>query len=195
MRRKILVLDGHPGHISLSSALCEAYANAARANGHQVRHVRLSQLTFDPDFGQAHYAGAKGLEPDLSSLLDAVEWADHLVVAFPLWWGGMPAKLKGLFDRILLPGRAFDPKIKRAGLPKPLLGGRSARILITSDTPGWALTWLYRNAILHQLKRHILHFVGVRPVRFSHLSVANGARADRIEAWLNQARRLGMTAS
>ncbi|MDN3719732.1 NAD(P)H-dependent oxidoreductase [Roseibium salinum] len=34
-------------------------------------------------------------------------WCEHFVVVHPLWWGGLPAKLKGVFDRILLPGMAF----------------------------------------------------------------------------------------
>ncbi|MGR3435708.1 MAG: NAD(P)H-dependent oxidoreductase [Shimia sp.] len=59
------------------------------------------------------------------------------MIAAPLWWGGLPAVTKGLFDRILLPGRAFDTRQMRLGLPRPMLKGRSARLILTSHTPRW----------------------------------------------------------
>jgi NAD(P)H dehydrogenase (quinone) len=194
MTRRILVFDGHPGQHTLSAALCAAYADAAAAAGHAVRMVNLHGMSFDPDFGQAHYDSSKPLEPSLTAFLADVEWAEHLVIAMPLWWGGMPAMLKGLFDRTLLPGRAFDPRIKVMGLPKPLLTGRTARVLITSDTPDWALKWIYHSAVVHQVKRQILGFVGIRPARFTHFPVANAATVDRRKSWLMKAASLGRQA-
>ena len=33
--------------------------------------------------------------------------ADHVILIFPLWWGGMPAILKGWIDRVLACGIAY----------------------------------------------------------------------------------------
>jgi putative NADPH-quinone reductase len=34
--------------------------------------------------------------------------AEAVVLVYPAWWYGMPAMLKGYFDRVWLPGVAFD---------------------------------------------------------------------------------------
>ena len=117
--KRIFVLNGHPAEKSLNRALAEAYASAATAAGHDVRLVHLKDLAFDADFGSAVYKDAKSLEPDLEMFQANVAWSDHIVLTTPMWWGGLPAKLKGLFDRAFMPGWAFDPRHTKGGLPFP----------------------------------------------------------------------------
>ena len=64
-------------------------------------------------------------------LHEAILLADHLVIAFPLWWGGEPARMKGFWDRLLLPGRAFNPG--EGLIAEGLLAGRSAATLLVSQ--------------------------------------------------------------
>lgn len=105
----------------------------------------------------------------------------------------MGAKTKGLFDRTLLPGYAFDPRQKSKGLPKTLLAGRPARFILTSDTPGWAFSLLYRGALKHHVQRQALSHVGIRPTRFTHFSPVEHS-TDAIRAgWLETMRALGRT--
>ena len=116
--KRIFVLDGHPAASSLTRSLAESYANAARGAGHQVRLTHLHDLEFDPDYGFGGYVNQKPLEPGLEQVLQDIEWAEHVVMATPVWWGGFPAKLKGLIDRAFLPGRTFDTRKTTAiGLP------------------------------------------------------------------------------
>lgn len=118
--KKILVLNGHPGENSLSRTFAETYGAAAQDNGHQVRLIHLSDLQFDHDFGQGNYHDFKPLEPVLEQVLQDIEWSDHLVLTAPMWWGGLPAKLKGLIDRTFIPGRTFDTRnTNRIGFPAP----------------------------------------------------------------------------
>lgn len=194
--KRIFLIDGHPAERSLSRSLVERYAQAARAAGHEVRVAHLHRLRFDPDYGQSGYTQPKTLEPDLERVLADLEWSEHLVLAAPMWWGGLPARLKGLLDRALLPGRSFDTRSTNwLGMPKPMLTGRSARVLLTSDTPGWFLRLAYRNALIWQLRGQVLGFVGIRPARFTHFSGASEARPAAVAGWLAQAERLGATAS
>ncbi|MEI6419342.1 MAG: NAD(P)H-dependent oxidoreductase, partial [Sphingomonadales bacterium] len=106
MGNRVLVLDGHPDGTSLCSALAEAAADAAQARGADVRVVRLSAMTFDPNLAQG-YKSRMDHEPDLLALLDDIRWCDTFILVHPLWWGAAPAKLKGVFDRLFLPGIAF----------------------------------------------------------------------------------------
>ena len=145
--------------------------------------------------GQAGYRNAKSLEPSLEQVLTDLKWCEHVVLTTPMWWGGLPAKLKGLLDRTLLPGEAFDPRKMRYGLPEPLLRGRSARVVITSDTPGWWMRLAYKNALLWQLRRQVLGYVGIRPTRITHLSKASHLPAEEANQWLAMLASLGERAA
>jgi len=194
-RKRILILDGNPGQHSLSRSLAEAYGEAARAAGHEVRLTHLSDLSFDADFGGGGYADPKPLEPELEAMLAGLEWAEHVVLVTPMWWGGIPAKLKGLFDRILLPGRAFDTRrLTRFGMPSPMLTGRTARLVLTSDTPNWFLRWVYGNAVLRQMRAQIFGFVGIA-ARHSHFAGATHPKTGMVECWLGEMQKLGAQAA
>ena len=194
--RSILVLDGHPAGKSLSGSFAETYAAGARDTGHEVRLHRLSDMTFDPDYGQSSYTEWKPLEPELTAFLEDLEWASHVVIATPLWWGGLPAKLKGLFDRVLLPGRAFDTRsTTRLGFPRPMLGGRTARVIVTADTPGWFQRLIYRQALQRQLRAQILGFVGIKPARYQWFAPASEAEGKTVDRWLGQVAELGRAAA
>lgn len=194
--KKIIVLNGHPGETSLSKSLCDTYAASAKAKGHAVRFHDISAMQFDMDYGQGGYKNPKPLEPDLEAFLADLEWADHVVVATPLWWGAIPAKLKGVFDRALMPGRTFDTRNPNMmGVPAPMLTGKTARVLLTSDTPPLLLKLIYSNAIKKIISRQILGFVGVKPTRFSSFAPATDAKGKKVEGWLQKVAGLGAKAA
>ena len=68
--KRIFILDGHPAAQSLTRSLAEAYGDAARAAGHEVRAAHLHDLDFDPDYGFGGYENVKPLEPVLERFLD-----------------------------------------------------------------------------------------------------------------------------
>lgn len=159
---RCLVIDGHPDGGRLVTALLDGYAAALPA-GTEIDRFAVRDLAFDPVLHRG-YAGEQPWEPDLRRLADAVLACDHLVVAFPMWWGAEPAPLKGLLDRLLLPGWAFryhrdDPMWDR------LLTGRSADLIVTMDTPPWYLRLAYGDAVIKRWKRQVLGFTGFKPVR------------------------------
>ena len=193
--KRIFVLNGHPAETSLSRTLAETYADAARQAGHEVRLTHLHELRFDADYEYAGYARSKPLEPALENVFADIEWSDQLVLTTPMWWGGLPARLKGLIDRTFLPGRAFDTRETRGGLPRPMLRGRSARIILTSDTPGFFFRLVYRNALLWQLRRQILGFVGFKPVRITHFSGASHPKPGAVDHWIRRVAELGQSAA
>lgn len=192
--KRIFVLNGHPAAASLSKAMSEIYAEAAKAAGHQVRIMHLHDLEFDMDYGFAGYAKHKPLEPDLEAFQENLEWSQHFVLTTPMWWGGLPAKLKGLIDRSFLPGWAFDTSKRRMGMPAPMLTGRTARAIVTTDTPDFFFGLFYRKALLRQIKGQIFHFVGLKPARITHLSPASKAEPDQVKPWMTLIESLGQRA-
>lgn len=195
MPRRLCLLTLHPATGSFNHALAQAYAEGAARAGHALARHDLATMTFDPDFGRSDYRGAPRPEPDLAAFLADLRAADHLVLVAPMWWGGLPARAKGLFDRAFLPGIAFDPRHRRHGLPQPLLAGRSARLILTSDTPGWAFRLLYGQALRRQLARQVLGFAGIAPMAMTHLSPVERSTPAIRAAWLARVAALGARAA
>ncbi len=195
-QKRILILNGHPGETSLSRQFADHYAQAAEQAGAKIRIHHLPDMQFDVDFGQGNYSKFKPLELPLEMFMEDLDWANHFVLTTPMWWGGLPAKLKGLFDRAFVPGRAFNTKVKtRMGMPTPMLTGKTARVILTSDTPLWFERLIYKRAILHQLNKQILGFVGIRPTRYTYFSGASDATDDMVQKWTQQVTSIGAMAA
>lgn len=189
MPKQILVIDGHPDPGSFTASIAEAYAQGARAAGHEVHLLHLGELAFDPVL-HSGFRSKQPLEPDLVAAQAAIQRADHVVLAFPLWWGGLPALLKGFFDRTLLPGFAFRYRAGHRGWDK-LLTGKTARLLLLTDTPSWVYRWIYRSPATRQLRLQILGFCGIKLVGSTHFAPVVHADGVRRAAWLSAAKRLG----
>lgn len=185
--KKILPILGHPRSDSLCRGLADAYAGAASAAGAELRRLTLADMAFDPVLHMG-YRGEQGMEPDLVAAREAIQWAEHLVFVYPTWWGGLPALLKGFVDRVLLPGFAFKYR-KDSPWWDRLLAGRSARLLVTMDTPPWYYRWIYRMPGHNQMKRTVLEFCGVKPVRISQFGSVKASTPERRRQWIEAAHR------
>lgn len=187
--KRILMIFGNPKRDSLCHALGEAYAQGARGKGHVVRQLKLGEMEFDPVLRDG-YDQSQNLEPDLLEAQRLIHWAEHLVFVYPVWWGGIPALLKGFFDRVFLPGFAFKYR-NRSQLWDKLLSGRSADLLVTMDTPPWYFRWVYAAPAHRQMTRTILGFCGIRTRRLSEFAPVRPSTEEQRQNWLRKAEALG----
>ena len=178
-----LILNGHPLSPSFSGAVANRYAETLEQRGIKVRRLDISEMTV-PEMTTRKPANAE-LTGDVSKFWEAMVWADHVMVVHPLWWGSMPAKLKALFDIGLQSGSAYR-YVANKPLPLGLMAGRSARLVVTSDTPNWFMASFYANAHFRTVSNQILKFVGFKPVHISHLSVLRGATSAHLEKLLTR---------
>lgn len=161
---KIYLLLAHPDVHSFNGSLADAYEREARKKGHEVRRQDLGTLQFDPILRQG-YKKIQPLEPDLEAAREHLVWCIHWVIIYPVWWGSVPALLKGFLDRVLLPSFAFRYREQGPFWDK-LLKGRSALLITTSDAPALWLWWQYRNSDIHMMKQAVLQFCGFAPVTY-----------------------------
>jgi NAD(P)H dehydrogenase (quinone) len=191
MTKEITIILGHPAQTSYCRALAEGYLEGAESAGHKVNFLALSEMTFDPILHEG-YRHSQPLEPDLKSAQSAIELSDHIVIIYPLWIGMMPALLKGFFERTFQRGFAY--KEARNPFDVGLLQGKSARVIITMGMPGWFYRLFYRSHSAKALKRNLLHFCGIKPVRFTYLGLVEAVSDEKRKHWLEKVRRLGSLA-
>lgn len=179
--KKILLIHGHPDSESFNRALAHAYKKGALESGAEVREIFVGELIFNPNL-QFGYRKRTELESDLLDAQEKIKRADHLVWVFPVWWGGMPAVLKGFIDRVFLPGFAFQKRENSLWWDK-LLTGKSARIITTMDQPTWYYWLVYKQPSTQMLKKTTLQFCGVSPVRVTSFGpIRLSSEAFRLKA-------------
>ena len=192
-KRKIVILLGHPDTgPTHSSELALLYETAAKKAGHEVKRFNLGEMKFDPILHKG-YRTIQDLEPDLKALQDALRWCDHFVLIYPNWWGTMPALLKGLFDRMWLPGFCFSYMKDNMGahfhLWKRLMKGKTSRVVVLSGSMPITI-WLMIGDYTNEIKRNILWFAGFK-VRMTRLGPSEKAPEWKMNEWRKKIIRLG----
>ncbi|WP_213189411.1 NAD(P)H-dependent oxidoreductase [Cloacibacterium caeni] len=189
MGKKVLIINGHPNEGSFNFGVANAYENGARSVGAEVKHLVVSELKFNPnlEFG---YQKRTPLEPDLIAAWESIQWAEHLVWVHPVWWGGLPAIMKGFIDRLFLPGMAFQYRENSIQWDK-LLKGKTAHIITTLDQPSWYYRLVYGRPSVNQLKKSTLEFCGISPVKVTYLGIVKTSDFNVRKKWLEKIEQLG----
>lgn len=191
MAKNILLILGHPSKNSFNKALLDAYQAGAESTGAVCKTIYISDLDFDVNLADGYKTGkADQLENDLAASQQLFKWADHVVMAFPNWWGAMPAITKGFIDRLFLPGFAFKNHSGK-NFPEQLLKGKSIRLLVTMDTPKFWFYIVHRASLYLILKKVVFGYVGFKPVSFSTFGFMRKSTGQQRNKWLQKVERLG----
>jgi len=187
----VLLIDAHPDEGRYCTYLLDRY-QAALPDDNEVSRIALRDLTFEPNL-QYGYRKRTDWEPDVAMMAEKLDACDHVVFVFPMWWGAEPATLKGLLDRLFLPGFTFAYHENDTWWDKHMVG-RSADVIITMDTPPIFHRLAHGNAIINRWKRQILEFAGFKPVRILPLGQVKFGGAERHAAkWTGKVEKLART--
>ena len=187
--KKILIINGHPDKESFNFGLAQAYEKGVKDSGAELKIINVRELDFNPNL-QYGYRKRTELEPDLIKAQEMIKWADHLVWFYPVWWGSVPAILKGFIDRVFLPGFAFKKREGSVWWDK-FLSGRSARIICTLDQPGWFYRWVNSRPSHHAMKKLTMKFVGISKVKITTIGPLRLSKEEFRNKWLQKVERLG----
>jgi NAD(P)H dehydrogenase (quinone) len=189
MAKRILIINGHPNKESLCFGFAQAYKNGALESNAEVKEITISDLNFNPNL-QFGYQKRTELEPDLLESWEKIKWANHLVWIHPVWWGGLPAIMKGFIDRLFLPGFAFQYK-ENSVFWKKLLIGKTAHIITTLDQPNWYYWLAYGKPSVNQLKKSTLQYCGINPVKVSYFGIIKNSKDRTRQKWILEVNKLG----
>ena len=187
--KKVLIINGHPDEKSFCKSLADSYKKGSDSAGANCKLVNLYDLKFNPILNHG-YRLITELEPDLMKIQQDILSAEHLVVVYPNWWGTYPALLKGFIDRVFLPGFAFKYRENSLFWDK-LLKGKSARLIVTMDTPSWYYFLVNRSPGHNSMKKGILEFSGIHPVKISSFSPIKSSDEKKRKQWLKEIEKLG----
>jgi len=68
---------------------------------------------------------------------------------------------------------------------------KSARLIVTMDTPPWYFRWVYGRPGHNAMKRTILGFCGIKPIKISSIGSVKHSKESKRETWLNNVQKLG----
>lgn len=204
-----LIVYAQPELTSFSAALKDVAFATLSAQGHQVEVSDLYAENFNPvagrhDFktvanadrfhyqqGQLRASEEQAFSDELVREQQRVAKADLFIFVYPLWWGGMPAILKGWFDRVLAYGFAYtDGKCFDTGFFK----GRHGVVALTTGgtTERFSDGGVYGpiGNLLYPHRRTMLEYLGleVAPsfVAYASPRVSQAEREQYLENWSDQ---------
>ncbi|MCK8617391.1 NAD(P)H-dependent oxidoreductase [Fructobacillus sp. M158] len=167
----ILIIQGHPDDQSFTHSNALNSYETLRNDGMNVRIIDLAIADFDPvlRYGYRTHMQERGF---IDQVQQKIDWADHICFFFPVWWGAEPSVLKGLIDRALTPGFAYERKGPLR--VKGFLKGKEASLFMTSDDPGY-----YHRRYGGVVSRWRKDILGMSGIKLTKIMIMGGAR------WVN----------
>ena len=187
---RVLYLYCHPLQESFHGALLKESLAGLRDGGHTVDLCDLYAEGFDPVLSaemRQRYHDTKRNQQGVEQYVERLRAAEALVVQFPVWSFGPPAMLKGWFDRMLMPGVAFD-MTDPANITSSLKHIRALAGITTYGRPWWTALYV-GDPPKKMVKRYLprLFAPSLKP-RYHALYHMNVATADQRTAFVARVR-------
>lgn len=105
MGKQVMILNGSPRSNGNTNSLAEALMRGAEKAGHTTKKFNIRGMKISPCLGCYQCVAGKGnpcvQKDDMQQIYDALEQADVVVFASPLYWWHFTAPMKKVIDRIL----------------------------------------------------------------------------------------------
>lgn len=191
---RILLVYAHPVETSFAAALHDVALRTLRAQGHEVDDLDLYAEGFDPRMTREERLEYHDPDRDLGTLApyaDRLRKAEALLFMYPTWCFGVPAILKGFFDRCFSTGVAFDID---GAVVTPLL--RNVRVLggiATYGRPWWMAKFVVGDLPRRQILRYVRWFChpAAKTFYLAHYHMNASTPASRGKFLAKMERRLG----
>ncbi len=181
-----------PHRRSLVVAMLDAAREGLDRAGHTHETIDLARVNLDPSMSANDLVSWRlrtTPRPDVVALQERLAAADHLVLAFPLWWMSMPARTKGFLDRVLTPGFAFDEPIPGGRLHRRLHRLQGVSVLVAMTTPSALYSAWFGSPARRILDRGTFRLIGIPRVRWITIDRSAQRRAPSRTRALERVRR------
>lgn len=189
---KTLIVFNHPYGGSYCASIMAAVENGLDKSSQPYKTINLDQEEFDPVMRSKDliaFAGAGRTGEEALAVVDEMvirykgmlEWAEHLVMIFPIWWMTMPAMTKGFIDKVIFPAIAYTMEDGRLKSRLPL---ERVTIITTMNTPAEAYRDMFNNALEGSLINGTFKKIGIEDVRWISLNEVRQASDELRKSWL-----------
>ena len=191
---KTLIVFNHPHEGSYCTSILHAAEKGLKAGGYPCRIINLDKDGFDPvmrskDLKAFAMAGKDmddallEVDPLVMKYKENLEWAEHLVMIFPIWWMTSPAMTKGFIDKVIFPAVAYNMVKGRLVSRLPV---RKVTVITTMNTPSDIYKEMFDNNIEGSMIKGTFRQIGIEDVGWISLNgVKQAGQEQRIE-WLIQ---------
>ena len=183
----VFVLIGHQKQGSFCHAIAAVAMEELKAAKHKVVYHDLYAENFDPILPHEEIPRDAPLDPVVAQHCREVTAADGYVIVHPNWWAMPPAILKGWMDRVLRQGVGYQ---FGTGGVEPLLGGKRAVVLTTSNTPRDDELRLFGDPLENLWKACVFHFCGVEDFSRRNFESIILSTPEQRGQWLDEVRSI-----
>lgn len=116
----ITIVYCHPYDKSFNHNILEAITKQYTAFGQEYDVINLYNEDFNPVLDTANlalYSKGETNDEKVRRYQKVLENTRHIIFMFPIWWGMMPAMLKGFIDKVFLKGIVYDTTPEGALMP------------------------------------------------------------------------------
>ena len=133
---RFLIIESHPYEQSFNTNAAEMIRKILTSKSYTVDTINLIEDKFDPTVYTDDlklWNEGKTKDKLVEKYQNMITNSDTLIIPFPVWWGSMPAILRGFWDKVLLPGWAYN--IREDGSLYGLIKGKKAIVITTMSAP------------------------------------------------------------
>lgn len=173
----------HPSTDSYNYAVFKKITEILTGRGEEYYVINLYGEGFDPvldSLGLKSYAEGEAHDEMAARYATTLARSSRVIMIFPIWWGMMPAMLKGFFDKVLLRGTAYD--FSPEGLMLPCLSVESTLMVTTSEEDSSVLEPFMQG----YLPEIVLNAVGMNNVEWLNLEHISKCDSRRREEFMGE---------
>ena len=191
---KTLIIYTHPHEGSYCSAILKAVQTGLKKGGYPCKTINLDKDEFDPvmrtkdlkafaELGRGMTEALDDLDPIVLRYKKKLEWAERIVMIFPIWWMTLPARMKGFVDKVIFPGVAYEMEDGR--LRSRLRNLRQVTVITTMNTPADVYSDIFGNSIEGSLIKGTFNQIGIHDAEWISLNMVKQAGDKARAEWLD----------
>ncbi len=174
---KTTIILSHPWHGSFNKAIMDSVVNQLEQAKKAYQVIDLNKVAFNPVLEEkdlALFSKGETTDPMVQKYQHMLMETDELVFIFPVWWFGIPAILKGFFDKVMLKDFAYIEG--KTGLKGLLTHIKRTTVITTSELPTWYLILFSGNPIKGTFIRSTLRGIGLKKVRWLNSGMTSSGK-------------------
>lgn len=186
--RILIIYSNHHGD-NFNSGLLKRLISKITESGDELMVRDLYQMNFDPVLRTSDFEMISAGNPpeDIRKEQEFIKWADVLLFIYPIWWGGMPAIVKGYIDKVFSWGFAYK---SNGNGPYPLLTDKKA-ILMNSFGQTRAEYEMGMFAAMNRVNSEgVFGFSGIEVMHQLYFPSIHSISEETLTAYYNEAENL-----